>query len=85
MTGVPSAPELEPDHTARLWELWQALLARLLERLQSGAEATAAELNCARAFLRDNRVSAASRPSIRDGLRELAKLTTLPFDPPEET
>jgi hypothetical protein len=75
---------VEDKRLPLLWRLFHALLYRLLEELRPEAKPNAAMLNVARAFLRDNRITAENRPDLRNGLRELAKLTSLPFDPPPE-
>lgn len=76
--------ESEPENIEPLWQLWHVLLNRLLYALRPEANPTAAEMNVARAFLKDNNVTASNRPDIRNGLRELATLTSLPFEPPKD-
>jgi hypothetical protein len=60
-------------------ELHTALGAALLERIQSG-EASPADMNVARQFLKDNGIDGSVKNSVP--LLNLAKI--MPFDPEEE-
>jgi hypothetical protein len=62
-----------------LSKIHEALGHDLLRRIETG-EATAAELNVARQFLKDNGVDAT--PKASEPLLNLAKV--MPFDPDEE-
>lgn len=73
----------ESEELPPLWQLWHALLDHLLAALSPGAEPTAHMLNVARHFLRENGITAVHRREVHTGLRSLADLSKLPFDPPQ--
>jgi hypothetical protein len=73
-------PLTDEEREAQLWQLYDAVLKRLMDEVAGDGPVKASMLDVARSFLKDANVTARTRPSVKRGLAGLAALRALPFD-----
>jgi hypothetical protein len=80
MTLTLTRPLTDEERAAKLWELYDELLLRLLSTLQSGEPVKASFLDVCRAFLNSQGVDIRSMPDPTKALKTLGQLRALPFE-----
>ena len=78
-------PFTPAERDEKLWQLFDALLVRLLDTIKGDEPVKASYLDVARLFLHSQGISVRSRPDALSGLQAAAEARGLPFDPGNDT